>query len=67
MAGNLTTFLIFLAISLVGLFLYRPKFEEVEKLAISIKTEFRDVKRNGLGHLIRALFLTQNPPKSFGI
>jgi hypothetical protein len=37
MAGNLTTFLIFLAISLVGLFLYRPKFEEVEKLAISIK------------------------------
>ena len=37
MDGNLTTFLIFLAISLVGLFLYRPKFEEVEKLAISIK------------------------------
>ncbi len=37
MNGNFTTFLIFLAISLVGLFLYRPKFEEVEKLAISIK------------------------------
>ena len=37
MDGNLITFLIFLAISLVGLFLYRPKFEEVEKLAISIK------------------------------
>ena len=37
MDGNLTTFLIFLAISLIGLFLYRPKFEEVEKLAISIK------------------------------
>ena len=37
MDGNLTTFSIFLAISLVGLFLYRPKFEEVEKLAISIK------------------------------
>jgi hypothetical protein len=37
MDGNLTAFLIFLAIALVGLFLYRPKFEEVEKLAISIK------------------------------
>ncbi len=37
MDGNLITFLIFLAIALVGLFLYRPKFEEVEKLAISIK------------------------------
>lgn len=37
MDGNLITFLIFLAISLVGLFLYRPKFEEVEKLAIAIK------------------------------
>ena len=37
MNGSLSTFLIFLAISLVGLFLYRPKFEEVEKLAISIK------------------------------
>ena len=37
MTGNLSTFLIFLAIALVGLFLYRPKFEEVEKLAISIK------------------------------
>ena len=37
MNGNLSTFLIFLAISLCGLFLYRPKFEEVEKLAISIK------------------------------
>ena len=37
MAGNLTPFLIFLAISLVGLFLYRPKFEEVEKMVISIK------------------------------
>ena len=37
MNGNFTTFLIFLAISLVGLFLYRPKFEEVEKLAIAIK------------------------------
>lgn len=37
MDGNLTTFLIFLAISLIGLFIYRPKFEEVEKLAISIK------------------------------
>jgi hypothetical protein len=37
MNGNMSTFLIFLAIALVGLFLYRPKFEEVEKLAISIK------------------------------
>ena len=37
MDGNRITFLIFLAISLVGLFLYRPKFEEIEKLAISIK------------------------------
>lgn len=37
MEGNLTTFLLFLAIALVGLFLYRPKFEEVEKLVISIK------------------------------
>ena len=37
MEGNLTPFLIFLAMSLVGLFLYRPKFEEVEKLAIAIK------------------------------
>ena len=37
MDGKLTPFLIFLAMSLVGLFLYRPKFEEVEKLAISIK------------------------------
>ena len=37
MDGNLTTFLIFLAVSLVGLFLYRPKFEEVERLALSIK------------------------------
>ena len=37
MEGNLIPFLIFLAISLVGLFLYRPKFGEVEKLAISIK------------------------------
>ena len=37
MNGDLITFLIFLAIALVGLFLYRPKFEEVEKLAISIK------------------------------
>lgn len=39
MNGNLSTFLIFLAISLCGLFLYRPKFEEVEKLAISIKQD----------------------------
>ncbi|MYE89774.1 hypothetical protein F4X33_12340 [Candidatus Poribacteria bacterium] len=37
MDGSLITFLIFLAIALVGLFLYRPKFEEVEKLAIAIK------------------------------
>jgi hypothetical protein len=37
MDGKLTPFLIFLAMSLVGLFLYRPKFEEVEKLAIAIK------------------------------
>ena len=37
MNGNMSTFLIFLAIALIGLFLYRPKFEEVEKLAISIK------------------------------
>ena len=37
MDGKLTPFLIFLAMSLVGLFLYRPKFEEVEQLAISIK------------------------------
>ena len=37
MEGNLIPFLIFLAISLVGLFLYRPKFEEIEKLVISIK------------------------------
>lgn len=37
MNGNLSTFLIFLAISLFGLFFYRPKFDEVEKLAISIK------------------------------
>ena len=37
MEGNLTIFLLFLAIALVGLFLYRPKFEEVEKLVISIK------------------------------
>lgn len=37
MNGNLSAFLVFLAIALVGLFLYRPRFEEVEKLAISIK------------------------------
>ena len=37
MEGNLIPFLIFLAMSLCGLFLYRPKFEEVEKLVISIK------------------------------
>ena len=37
MDGKLTPFLIFLAMSLIGLFLYRPKFEEVEKLAIAIK------------------------------
>ena len=37
MNGNMSTFLIFLAISLVGLFLFRPKFEEVEKLVVSIK------------------------------
>ena len=37
MNGSLGAFSVFFAISLVGLFLYRPKFEEVEKLAISIK------------------------------
>lgn len=37
MNGDMSTFLIFLAISLVGLFLFRPKFEEVEKLVVSIK------------------------------
>ena len=37
MGGSLIPFLIFLAISLVGLFLYRPKFEEIEKMATSIK------------------------------
>ena len=37
MDGNMSTFLIFLAISLVGLFLYRPKFEEIEKLVTSVK------------------------------
>ena len=37
MNGNMSTFLIFLAIALIGLFLYRPRFDEIEKLAISIK------------------------------
>ena len=37
MSRDLKTFVTFLALSALGLFLHRPKFEEAKQLAISIK------------------------------